>query len=302
MFTNLSRDHLDYHGSLQRYAAAKRKLFQRNLRVAVVNVDDAVGAAIAKDLPATVQGPRVRPRRHGGLSDIDYGQDGILRRLAYPLGRWRVQAAALLRRILRLQRRRDAGGLLRVGQADRGSGRRHAKLVGVPGRMQRVAENPTVIVDYAHTPDGLRSMLAATRSHLGDGRLIVVFGCGGDRDRGKRAEMAQAAEAGADVVIVTSDNPRSEDPQRIVDEVVAGFRPPQAARCIVDRRSAIHAALQCANADDIVVVAGKGHEETQQIGGEKLPFRDVDVVREWTVQARPQRCVSSLRNEPDGGD
>ena len=300
VFTNLSRDHLDYHGSLQCYAAAKRKLFQRNLRVAVVNVDDAVGAAIAKDLPATVQVVAFGRDATVGWSDIDYGQDGICGvwhtpwgdgafKLPHCFGEFSVyNAAATLAVCCALDKpfAETVDGM--------------AKLVGVPGRMQRVAENPTVIVDYAHTPDGLRSMLAATRSHLSDGRLIVVFGCGGDRDRGKRAEMAQAAEAGADVVVVTSDNPRSEDPQRIVDEVVAGFQRSQAARCIVDRRSAIHAALQCANADDIVVVAGKGHEETQQIGGEKLPFRDVDVVREWTAQARPQRCVP-LRNEPDGG-
>ena len=290
VFTNLSRDHLDYHGSLKRYAAAKRKLFERNLRVAVVNIDDAVGADIAKQLPSTVERIEIGRNATVGWSNARYGKEGIRGfwhtpwgdgefALPHCFGEFSIyNAAATLAVCCALGKPFDEAVAVM------------AKLSGVPGRMQKVAQNPTVLVDYAHTPDGLRAMLAATRSHLcADSRVVVVFGCGGDRDRGKRAQMGCAAEAGADVAVVTSDNPRSEDPQRIVDEVVAGFERPEAALCIVDRRQAISAALQCARAEDIVVVAGKGHEDYQQVGDRRLPFSDADVVRELTASTPVQR-------------
>ena len=283
VFTNLSRDHLDYHGSMKRYAAAKRKLFERNLRVAVVNVDDATGASIAENLPSTVE--RLDFGRHAtvGWSDVRHRSDGIAGVWHTP---WGCSAFTLPGYFGEFSVYNAAATLsvcCALGKPLDETIEAMAKLGGVPGRMQRAAASPTVLIDYAHTPDGLRAMLAATRSHLRtDGRVIVVFGCGGDRDRGKRAEMAQAAEAGADVVVVTSDNPRSEDPDSIARQVVDGLDHPDAALCVVDRRRAIATALQRAQANDIVVIAGKGHENTQQIGDRKLPFSDLDVVRELT--------------------
>ena len=281
VFTNLSRDHLDYHRSLECYAAAKRKLFERELGAAVVNVDDAVGADIARRLPASVECIEFGQTAAVRWSDIRYGKDGIHGVWHTP---WGSQAFAMPHYFGAFSVY-NAAATLAVGCA---LGKpldetiaAMAQLPGVSGRMQKVALEPTVVVDYAHTPDGLRAMLAATRSHLSeDGRIVLVFGCGGDRDRGKRAAMAQAAETGADVIVVTSDNPRGEDPQRILAHIVAGLERPEAALRFVDRRQAIAAALQCAGAEDIVVVAGKGHEDTQQIGAERLPFGDADVVRE----------------------
>ena len=152
-------------------------------------------------------------------------------------------------------------------------------LDAVPGRMQLVSRSPRVVVDYAHTPDALDAALGAVRSHVADeGRVILVFGCGGDRDQGKRALMAQAAERGADLVITTSDNPRTESPERILDDVAAGFRTRTPLR-IADRRRAIATALRRARTGDVVLLAGKGHERYQEVGGERLPFSDVAVVK-----------------------
>ena len=284
VFTNLSRDHLDYHGDMSSYVAAKRKLFERNLHIAVVNVDDVVGANIAESLPNAVGRIDFGRDATVGWSNVCYGKDGIDGVWHTPWGNGDFALPGYFGEFSVYNAAATLAVCCGLGKSLNDAIEAMAKLPCVPGRMQRAASAPTVIVDYAHTPDGLRAMLDATRSHLlSDGRVIVVFGCGGDRDRGKRAEMAQAAEAGADVVVVTSDNPRSEDPQAIAGEIVAGLENPDAALCIVDRREAIAAALQRAQADDIVVVAGKGHETTQQIGDEKHPFSDIDVVRELTT-------------------
>ena len=281
VFTNLSRDHLDYHGTMRAYADAKRRLFERPLRFAVVHVDDALGSAIAKE-----------PRRGGELlsvgceaavswRDVGFASDGIR-------GAWRTPWGAadfhLPAHYGEFSVRNAACALaavcaLGMPLTDVVAGM--ARLPPVPGRMQRVSAAPAVIVDYAHTPDGLRSALAAARAHLpADGRLLLVFGCGGERDRGKRAQMARQAEAGADRVVATSDNPRGEDPERILDDVMRGFRAPSEVLRIVDRREAIAAALERAGPSDAVLIAGKGHETHQEIDGERLPFDDAAVVRE----------------------
>jgi UDP-N-acetylmuramoyl-L-alanyl-D-glutamate--2,6-diaminopimelate ligase len=153
------------------------------------------------------------------------------------------------------------------------------RLPQVPGRLEVIAQHPTVLRDYAHTPDAIERALAAIRPFT-RGRLILVFGCGGDRDRGKRAEMGRAAEAGADVVIITNDNPRTEDPEQILDDIEKGMTRDNHAR-IVKRKSAIHQALQEANDDDVVLLAGKGHENYQIIGTTKLPFDEKVIVREF---------------------
>ena len=281
VFTNLSRDHLDYHGTMRRYAAAKRRLFERALRVGVVNVDDAVGRAIADQLPAGMDCIEVGRKASLRWTDVSYHAVGLEGTWITPWGRERFSLPGFFGEfsIYNAACAVGASCALDVPLADVAAAM--AEQPGVPGRMQLVGRAPSVAVDYAHTPDGLRAVLAAARAHLiARGKVIVVFGCGGERDRGKRAQMAQAAEAGADLVVATSDNPRGEDPERILDDVAAGFREPTAALRISDRRQAIATALERAAADDIVVLAGKGHEQFQEIGGRKVPFSDAAVVRE----------------------
>ena len=281
VFTNLSRDHLDYHGTMQRYAAAKRRLFERALRVGVVNVDDAVGRAIADRLPAGMDCVEVGRKAALRWTEVSYHAAGLEGTWITPWGRERFSLPGLFGAFSLYNAACTVGACCALDMPLVDVVAAMAQLPGVPGRMQLVARAPTVAVDYAHTPDGLRAVLAAARAHLAArGKVIVVFGCGGERDRGKRAQMAQAAEAGADLVIATSDNPRGEDPERILDDVAAGFRRPAAALRISDRRHAIATALECAGAGDIVVLAGKGHEQFQDIGGCKVPFSDAAVVRE----------------------
>ena len=281
VFTNLGRDHLDYHGSVARYGAAKAKLFARSLsHGAVVNADDALGRSILADLPGGTSAVAFGVDADVRWDGITYGPEGIA-------GRWRTpwgedtfslphfygafsvyNAAATLATCC----------LLGVPQGDVVDAMK--TLDAVPGRMQLVSRSPRVVVDYAHTPDALDAALQAVRSHVaGAERVILVFGCGGDRDRGKRALMAQAAERGADLVIATSDNPRTESPERILDDVAAGFRAPRHLLRIADRREAIATALRRARSGDVVLLAGKGHERYQDIGGERVPFSDVAVVK-----------------------
>ncbi|MCY4014086.1 MAG: UDP-N-acetylmuramoyl-L-alanyl-D-glutamate--2,6-diaminopimelate ligase [Gammaproteobacteria bacterium] len=289
VFTNLGRDHLDYHGSVARYGAAKAKLFERSLALgAVVNADDALGRSIIADLPSGTSALSFGVDADVRWDGITYGPDGIA-------GRWRTpwgenaftlphfygpfsvyNAAATLATCCLL-------GMPQAAVVDA-----MKTLHAVPGRMQLVARSPRVVVDYAHTPDALDAALQAVRSHVaGAGRVILVFGCGGDRDRGKRALMAQAAERGADLVIATSDNPRTESPERILDDVAAGFRAPQQLLRIADRRRAIATALRQAQTGDVVLLAGKGHERYQEVGGERVPFSDAAVAE--TLAARRRR-------------
>ena len=280
VFTNLSRDHLDYHGTMARYGAAKRRLFERDLRIAVVNVDDAFGHDVLQAVPAACETLTVGEGGDVCWERLAYDADGVRGVWMTPWGRaefalpgffgafsvYNAAAALAVCCALRLMPLADVVEVMN-------------RLPGVPGRMQRVADAPVVLVDYAHTPDGLRAVLAAARVH-GAGKTIVVFGCGGDRDRGKRAQMAEVAEAGADVVVATTDNPRSEDPNRILDDVMAGFRDPDAVHRIVDRREAIAAALDLAAPEDLVLVAGKGHEDGQIVGDRTIPFNDARTVRD----------------------
>ena len=285
VFTNLSRDHLDYHGSMRCYAAAKRRLFERGVPVAVVNIDDAVGRSIAENCPAPDATFSFGVQGSVRWADVAYRRDGLAGRWQTPWGSRDFLLPGLYGEFSLYNAAAALASCcaLEVPLADVVDAM--AELPSVPGRMQRVAEAPAVFVDYAHTPDALTAALTAAKAHRGaGGRVAVVFGCGGERDRGKRPAMAAAAEAGADVVFVTSDNPRQEDPQRIIDDAMAGFRAPAAVRCIVDRRQAIAAALAAAGADDVVLLAGKGHERTQDAGGRKLPFDDAQVARELLAQ------------------
>jgi UDP-N-acetylmuramoyl-L-alanyl-D-glutamate--2,6-diaminopimelate ligase len=270
LFTNLSQDHLDFHPSMEAYFRAKRRLFTpAHARRGVVNADDPWGRRLLDDaeIPLTTfaeaQAADVRAR------SVTVGRDGLELRSA-------------LRGAFNVSNCLGAVAVARtLGIDDEAIARGIATLPVVPGRMEPVeAGQPfTVVVDYAHTPDSIHSVLRGARP-LADGQLIVVFGCGGDRDRAKRPAMGRAASEDADLVIVTSDNPRSEDPLRIIDEVVGGM--PASAPVVVepDRRAAIGRAIDVAGVGDVVVIAGKGHETTQEIGDRVLPFDDRLVARE----------------------
>lgn len=290
VFTNLGRDHLDYHGSVARYGAAKAKLFERSLALgAVVNADDALGRSILADLPSGTLAVSIGVEADVRWDGITYGPDGIVGQWRTP---WGEDAFSLPHfygafSVYNAAATLAACCLLGMPQADVVDAME--TLDAVPGRMQLVAESPRVVVDYAHTPDALHAALGAVRGHVaGGGRVILVFGCGGDRDRGKRALMAQAAERGADLVIATSDNPRTESPERILDDVAAGFRAPRQLLRIADRRRAIATALRRARVGDVVLLAGKGHERYQEIGGERVPFSDVAVAKSLAARRRSQ--------------
>jgi UDP-N-acetylmuramoyl-L-alanyl-D-glutamate--2,6-diaminopimelate ligase len=275
VFTNLTQDHLDFHPTMDAYFAAKRKLFQ-GPGPAVVNVDDAWGRTLAAEVEATtfaIERPadyRARDVRFdlGGSTFVCEAPEGA-RELSSPLpGAFNVQnvlAAVAAVGALEVPLAAAAAALPSFG--------------AVPGRFQPVEEGQdfAVLVDYAHTPDSLENVLRAARA-LTERRLIAVFGAGGDRDRDKRPLMGKAGRL-ADLAIVTSDNPRSEDPDSIVDQVIAGAGPE--ARREVDRRRAITMAVEEAGPGDVVVVAGKGHEQGQEFeDGRKEPFDDVTVARE----------------------
>ncbi|EMH2962783.1 UDP-N-acetylmuramoyl-L-alanyl-D-glutamate--2,6-diaminopimelate ligase [Burkholderia multivorans] len=295
VFTNLTQDHLDYHRTFEAYEAAKAKLFAwRGLRAAVVNRDDAAGRRlleklagrvrtiaygigdtqqaldadrelVALDVRATATGTAFRLRSSWGDADVE----------VCTLGTFNVSnLLAVLGALLAADVPFDAA-LAEI-----------ARLEPVNGRMQRLGgrlqnDEPLVVIDYAHTPDALEKTLDALRpiAVARGGRLVCMFGCGGDRDATKRPLMGAIAERLADDVVVTSDNPRSEDPQAIIDQIVAGMTAPDRARRIEDRASAILQAVRGAAREDVVVLAGKGHEATQEIMGKKRAFSDQDHAR-----------------------
>jgi len=295
-FTNLTQDHLDFHGDMRGYLASKLRLFRDHLDpegAAVVNLDDPAAGdfvAAARALGARCVGVARRDRDGADivLEAADVRLDGTRARLRLPHAA--VELALPLIGDFNLENLLVACGIaVAAGASEDAIARGVAACPQVPGRIQRVAADasaPTVLVDYAHTPDAVDKLLATLRP-LARGRLIAVFGCGGDRDRAKRPLMAEAVARHADRVVATSDNPRSEDPERILDDVekgLAGLRRVDAhtlddtargyAR-IADRREAIACAIRIARAEDTVVIAGKGHEDYQIIGRERLPFSDL---------------------------
>jgi UDP-N-acetylmuramoyl-L-alanyl-D-glutamate--2,6-diaminopimelate ligase len=274
VFTNLSPDHLDYHGTMDAYFEAKARLFAPGrVGTAVVNRDDPWGRRLIERVRAGGGGDSLVTWSAADATDLELAPGTSTftwrgRRVTVRLGgRFNVAnavAAATAATALGIGPDAVVGGL--------------GAVEGVPGRFQTVDEGQpfSVIVDYAHTPDGLAQVLDAARQ-VGSGRLIVVFGAGGDRDREKRPLMGQAASSRADLAIVTSDNPRSEDPDAIIDEVLSGAAGRDNVLVEPDRASAIATALATAGAGDVVVIAGKGHEKGQEIGGRVLPFDDVEV-------------------------
>ena len=272
-FTNLSVDHLDYHGTMDAYFAAKARLFTPELSArGVVNADDPWGRRLLEEAPIPVV-----PTSLADAEALHLTLDGSYfrwraRPVALPLvGRFNVAnalVAATVAEVLGLSADEIAAGL--------------SQAPPVPGRMEPVtAGQPfSVLVDYAHTPDGLEQVLRTLREVRPDGRLVVVFGAGGDRDAGKRPLMGRAVGSLADHVIVTSDNPRSEEPDAIIGAVLSGLPAGVSARVQPDRRAAIALALDEARPGDVVLVAGKGHETGQEIAGRVVPFDDRVVARE----------------------
>ena len=285
VFTNLTRDHLDYHGTMQAYGAAKAKLFHwPTLQAVVVNLDDAFGPGLIDQVAPGVRRIGLSSRGADGANLRADGARLSPQGLSFAL----VDATESFDVASPLLGRFNVDNLLAV------AGALHAldwtladiaamlpQLSPVDGRMSRAggrAGQPLVVVDYAHTPDALEQALSSLRAHT-PGRLTCVFGCGGDRDRGKRPQMAAIAEHGADRVIVTDDNPRSEDGDAIVADILAGFGARERIEVQRDRAAAIALALAGAGADDIILVAGKGHEAYQEVQGRRLPFDDLAIAK-----------------------
>jgi UDP-N-acetylmuramoyl-L-alanyl-D-glutamate--2,6-diaminopimelate ligase len=302
IFTNFTRDHLDYHGTMAAYWDAKRKLFDwPGLKAAVINIDDAQGAALAEELmrtPLDVWTVSTRASARLSATDLGYIDGG----LAFTLVEGERSAAVRSTLIGDY----NAHNLLGVLAALRALGVPLAdaaavvpQLTAVPGRMQRVGDGqgaPQIVVDYAHTPDALEKVLGALRplAAARNGRLVCVFGCGGNRDASKRPLMGAIAARLADRVVVTSDNPRGESPRTIVDQIVAGVDDRSHIEVIEDRHSAIAKTVAEASVRDVIVLAGKGHEDYQEIAGVRHPFSDVAEA----TQALMRRGVDARRAAP----
>ena len=287
IFTNLSRDHLDYHGNLKNYGWAKQRLFaDYPLRYAIINSDDEFGRYLIEHFKdqLTVYDYSLKAPRHSNANTVwarairttlsgtqfdvmtPWGEAAITTQL---LGHFNVSnLLAVMTTLLLLDIPFDE-----VCKAV-------TALTPIPGRMQTVIKDhhPLVVVDFAHTPDALAHALK-TLSMYEPRQLWCVFGCGGDRDQGKRPQMASISEQYAHKVVVTSDNPRTEDPYAIIKDVMAGFAEPKAVQIEMDRSNAIAAAISQANKDDIILIAGKGHEQYQLIGQEQIPFCDVSIAK-----------------------
>lgn len=293
VFTNLSHDHLDYHESLAAYAATKKSLFRHpGLRHAVINIDDPIGREIVSEAGDTLMVSTVSSGEHADaayrLAACTVHAGGSELVIATPHGK--VPLRTRLPGEFNQQNLMMALAALAALDVPLPLAAQALSLATeVAGRMQRIATGaatePTVVVDYAHTPDSLARALAALRGQT-PGELICVFGCGGDRDRSKRAPMGEAAVRGADRVIVTSDNPRGEPAAAIIEDILEGVRGAAHVTVIEDRAAAIRHAIKGASADDVVLIAGKGHESTQEVNGQRLPFADpahaLAALREWS--------------------
>lgn len=294
LFTNLSHDHLDYHGSMEAYAQAKGRLFDMpGIQSAVLNLDDVLGVRLAQRLAARgVRTIGYSLSRSAvalpGVAEFIAGEpDGALLRIRsswgtaevplVQLGRFNVSNALGV-----------LGCLISKGLPFEEAAPLLAALPAVPGRMEKISERPLVVVDYAHTPDALEKALQALRP-VADGRggrLLAVFGAGGERDASKRPLMGAVASRLADAIVLTSDNPRSEDPQAIIAQIESGVACEH--RTQVDRARAIEQAIADAGPSGVVLIAGKGHESYQDAGGSRVPFSDADVVRRVLHLERPQ--------------
>lgn len=285
VFTNLSRDHLDYHNDMESYAEAKSKLFEfSGLKNAIVNVDDEVGRKIVDNLDCSIHCVRYgldkkfNPDVYG--SDIVLNHQGLSMKVVTPLGEGNLVSpvigefnASNLLAVLSVMLLRD----IKLNDALE----RLSQINSVAGRMQRFgADNtPLVVVDFAHTPDALQQVLTSLRQHTKN-NLWCVFGCGGDRDKGKRSLMGTIAVEQADYIVLTNDNPRSEDANKIIQDINVGIENFDNLTIEQDRQAAIHFAISKAKVGDVVLIAGKGHENYQLVGATKYPFNDADEVKQ----------------------
>ncbi len=291
VFTNLTQDHLDFHGSLEAYAEAKRKLFddvlmksQKERKRAVINVDDPVGCAWAEDLPFSVLTYSLEnPKASIFAEKTEVSVHGISAKVHTPQGDFHLRSSLIGEHNLS-----NLLGAIAVAVGLEIPTEIIAEALNqrieIPGRLEAVSENANVFVDYAHTEDALRNVLNTLKPLTKD-RLIVVFGCGGDRDKGKRPKMMRAAWEQADVVIVTSDNPRTEDPQGILDDIlsekVGEVEDSKLLRRVLSREEAIGKAIRMASENDVVLIAGKGHETYQEVNGIRYDFDDREVARRF---------------------
>jgi UDP-N-acetylmuramoyl-L-alanyl-D-glutamate--2,6-diaminopimelate ligase len=297
IFSNLTRDHLDYHHDMDHYAAAKKRLFAYpDLKYAVLNLDDNFGLQLAKEFSNTLEvyGYGINPiplkipfinARH-----INFNGKGTSMKISSPWGEAIAHS--------RLMGRFNVNNLLAVlttlnilGVSFKEAINYLEAIETIPGRMQVLGggKQPLVVVDYAHSPDALQQVLSALREHT-HGKLWCIFGCGGDRDRGKRSLMGQIAERFSDQLVITDDNPRTEQPRQIVADIVQGLLCPWAVEIEHDRGAAIAHVISCANPQDVILVAGKGHENYQIIGSEKIFFSDADEIqkhlRHYSLKSR----------------
>ncbi|KZY39332.1 hypothetical protein A3749_00190 [Oleiphilus sp. HI0078] len=283
VFTNLTRDHLDYHGSMSDYAQAKQKLFQNtSLAFAVLNRDDDLfsdfKAAVTPGTNITSYAVSSKAADVAVLTN-ELSSSGIHALIKASVGQVMIDSPLLgefnLSNLLAVLAAATAMNDLESVES------RVKKIKAVDGRMEvlRSVNQPTVVVDYAHTPDALENVLK-TLAPLCSGSLRVIFGCGGDRDQGKRAEMARVAEALADDIVLSDDNPRGESPEAIIADILAGFAQPSKVEVIHERRMAIQKMLEKSVADDVILVAGKGHETWQEVKGQRHYFSDIETVRE----------------------
>lgn len=299
VFTNLTQDHLDYHGSMEAYAAAKAELFaQPGVRNAVINLDDPAADMMLAALPSGVLtvGYSLLGRQSDSrvdeqvwASEVHARTGGLRVCIDGDLGAACVQApligdfnASNLLAVLSVLSCSHVPVEIAMDAV--------ARCPTVPGRMEvfRVHHGPTMVVDYSHTPDALDKALAALRAHA-KGRLTCVFGCGGDRDPGKRERMGAIAAKRADALVITNDNPRGEDPQLIADAILAGVPEGTAVEVQLDREAAIRGAVAAAGPDDVVLIAGKGHEAVQIVGEERLPFSDREVAADIVAAAKGRK-------------
>jgi UDP-N-acetylmuramyl-tripeptide synthetase len=304
VLTNLTRDHLDYHVTMEAYAAAKQKLFELDgLKVSVLNADDAFGQALEKSL--STQGKLVLTYgiEHGEVrgSQLQLNDAGLSMQVTTPAGN-ALLIAPVLGRFNAYNLLAVLATLLALEIPLHDAIAAISKIKPVVGRMQQFGgiNLPLVVVDYAHTPDALEKVLSTLREQLQAGaKLICVFGCGGDRDAGKRPLMGAIARKFADAMIVTSDNPRSEDAGAIIQAITAGNTDGYLIEA--DRASAIKLAIQNAKKGDIVLVAGKGHENYQEIAGVKTPFDDALIAQEVLNNIQAQHAKSDVKFDVKSG-
>lgn len=293
VLTNLGRDHLDYHGDQAQYVETKSRLFREfDLSARVLNVDDALGRSLSQEFET--EGPvRYSASLTAAPADVEVRllssevvDQGLDMLVATPYGD--IQASTSLMGRFNIENTLACiSTLIALGLDCKQIQEAVTGLQPIPGRMEKFTGHgglATAVVDFAHTEQALRACLTTSREYTG-GQLWCIFGCGGDRDQGKRQGMGSAVEQLADRVIITDDNPRTEDPEKIVEDILKGFRQPENARVVHNRQAAIEYALSDANAEDLVVIAGKGHEQEQIIGRERIPFSDRHVVQRFMQAA-----------------